>query len=175
MQGVDLDLLKREGFVKLQVDAIPHAAGKFKTASGKCEFLSSLAAQGNFVLPFLRQGYKGAQAGEPIDPLPIYTPPHTAMSPATCYPLKLLSAKAHAFINSSYGNLPRHQRMEGEPRVVIHPQDAAKRQISTGEIVRVFNERGSFQAVAPVSDAVLLGVIVVSIGHWRKFSRKNFP
>ena len=54
LAGIDLDLLKRSGYARLRVGApgtsAPHAEGRFPTPSGKCEFVSSLAAGGNFVL-----------------------------------------------------------------------------------------------------------------------------
>lgn len=177
LKGVDLEFIKQQGFVKLQVDATPHAEGNFATPSGKCEFFSSRALQGNFVMPFLRQGYTEMQSGEPIDPLPNYTPLRESYQSnperASRYPLNLLSAKSHAFINSCYGNLPKHKRMEGAPRAFIHPEDAVKRGIKHGQLVRVFNERGSFEVMAHVGDEVQPGIVVASLGHWRKLSYSN--
>jgi hypothetical protein len=40
MQGVDMALLKQQGYAKLKIDPVPHAEGNFPTPSGKCEFLS---------------------------------------------------------------------------------------------------------------------------------------
>ena len=60
LSGVDLGVLKRDGYARLKVGTpdtfAPHAEGKFPTASGKTEFVSSMAARGNFVLPLFRQG-----------------------------------------------------------------------------------------------------------------------
>ena len=60
LSGVDLDLLKRDGYARLKIGTpetfAPHAEGKFPTASGKTEFVSSMTARGNFVLPLFRQG-----------------------------------------------------------------------------------------------------------------------
>ena len=60
LNGIDLEVLKRDGYARLKVGTpdtfTPHAEGKFPTASGKTEFVSSMAAQGNFVLPPFRQG-----------------------------------------------------------------------------------------------------------------------
>ncbi|HEV7989663.1 MAG TPA: molybdopterin-dependent oxidoreductase, partial [Candidatus Binataceae bacterium] len=53
LSGVDLGVLKRDGYVRLKVGTpdsfAPHAEGGFPTASGKTEFVSSMAARGNFV------------------------------------------------------------------------------------------------------------------------------
>jgi hypothetical protein len=40
------------------------------TPPGKCEFTSSLADGGNFMIPVWRSMYDAVQPGEPIDPLP---------------------------------------------------------------------------------------------------------
>lgn len=174
LNGADFELIKQQGFIKLKVDPIPHAEGKFATPSGKCEFLSSKALQGNFVMPFLRHGYTEMQSGEVLDPLPNYTPPRASKQSnpemAAQYPLNLISAKAHAFINSCFANLPKHKKMEGAPQVFIHPEDAAERGIEQGQLVRVFNDRGSFEVIAHVGEEVMPGLVVASLGHWRKLS-----
>ncbi|GAC1377507.1 MAG: molybdopterin-dependent oxidoreductase [Ktedonobacteraceae bacterium] len=181
LQGIDLDLLKREGFVRLNLPTpdvyAPHAEGNFPTPSGKCEFMASMAAGGNFVLPLFRQGSNEFQPGEPVDPLPNYIPPRespqTNPDQASRYPLNLLSPKSHAFLNSSYGNLPAQQRVAGEQHLVIHAQDATKRGISDGQLVRIFNDRGSCQAIAQVKDTVMPGVVVMPMGYWRKLSPES--
>jgi anaerobic selenocysteine-containing dehydrogenase len=57
-----------------------------------------------------------------------------------------------------YANEPVQQRRQGELTVVIHTRDAAARNIKTGDYVRVFNDRGSFEGRAQVSDDVLEGL-----------------
>src|SRR5262249_17099194 len=74
LQGIDMELLKREGYARLKLGTpdtyAPHAEGNFPTPSGKCEFVASMAAGGNFVLPLFRQGSNEFQPGEPVDPVP---------------------------------------------------------------------------------------------------------
>jgi anaerobic selenocysteine-containing dehydrogenase len=181
LAGVDLDLLKREGYVRLKIgtpDAFaPHAEGNFPTASGKTEFVSSMAARGNFVLPLFRQGSTDSEPGRAVDPLPSFMAPRESAqaNPALAarYPLNIISPKSHAFLNSCYANLPHQRRIAGEPGVTIHPEDAAQRGIGEARVVRVFNDRGSFEALAHLSDAVRQGVVVAPLGYWRKFSRSN--
>jgi anaerobic selenocysteine-containing dehydrogenase len=138
-------------------------------------FRSTLAAQSNFVLSLFRQGSEEHQAGEPVDPLPTYIPPNEspATNPALAqhYPLNLLSPKSHAFLNSSYGNLPEQRHYAGEQRLLLHPQDAIARGISDGAVVRVFNTRGAFEAVAEITADVMPGVVVAPLGYWRRLSR----
>ena len=67
LQGITLELLKERGFMRLNVGdpdkRAPHAEGNFKTPSNKCEFKSSAAASGNFVVPVWRSMYEAHAAG----------------------------------------------------------------------------------------------------------------
>lgn len=177
LQGIDMDLLKRQGYAKLQVDPVPHAEGNFPTPSGKCELVSSMPVDSNYVLPTFRQGFEEYQSGKPVDPLPAYIPQQESAEAnpelASRYPLSLLSAKPHQFINSCFANLPKHAKIEGQPFVMLHPDDAAQRGIFPGDLVRVFNRRGSFQVIAAVTDATQAGIVVAPLGHWRKLSKAN--
>jgi len=174
LQGISMDLLKEKGWARLSVGTpetyVPHAEGNFLTPSGKCEFKASMAAGGNFVLPLFRQGSNEFQAGDPVDPLPAYTPAKATPGPSK-YKLNVISPKSHAFLNSCYGNLPAQLHHAGEQVVLVNPDDARARNIGTGSAVRVFNDRGSFEAVAKVSDEVMQGVIVAPLGYWRSLSR----
>lgn len=176
LEGIDMDRLRQAGYARLNLAAedsyAPHAQGDFPTPSGKCEFKSSLAARGNFVLPIFRQGSNESQAGDRLDPLPNYVPAiETAEAdPARAdrFPLRLLSPKSHPFLNSSYGNLPAQLRHAGEQTVLMNPGDAAARGIAAGASVRVHNDRGAIEAVTAVTRDVLPGVVVVPMGYWLK-------
>ena len=50
--------------------------------------------------------------------------------------------------------------------VMLHPDDAAKRNISEGDPVRLFNERGACLGIAVVSSDVRPGVVQMSTGAW---------
>jgi anaerobic selenocysteine-containing dehydrogenase len=155
--GITLDRLK-DGPVRLSLpkDFAPFAEGKFGTPSGKCELYSPrLAAQG-------------------LDPLPAYVPPHedplTRPDLADHYPLQMLSPPESSFLNSTFVNVEVLRKAAGEPTIQIHPDDARRRSIADGEMVRVFNDRGTFRAKAVVGKTVRPGV-VVSLGvWWNKYS-----
>ncbi len=156
--GLDWDTLRAKGFQRLAVPSpwAPFAEGRFPTPSGKCEFFSAaLAAQGH-------------------DPLPTFVPPResTASNPALArrYPLAFLSPPARNFLNSSFANLPRFVDDEKSPKLDIHPDDAAVRAIATGDRVRIANDRGSFTAVARVTDRARPGVVVAPSVWWKKLS-----
>ncbi|WP_089720994.1 molybdopterin dinucleotide binding domain-containing protein [Candidatus Entotheonella palauensis] len=156
---------------------VPHREGNFPTPSGKVEFKSSIAEGGNLVLPLFRQGYTGDQSGEPLDPLPNFIPqneaPETNPDLAAKYPLNMLSPKSHAFLNSSYGNLDAQLYHAGEQMVLINGSDADARGLANGDAVRVFNDRGAFEAIARVTPDVRTGVVVAPLGYWTKDSRNG--
>lgn len=179
LEGIGLDKLRETGYARLNVGTpetyAPHREGNFLTPSGKCEFKASMAENGNFVLSLFRQGSEEFQSGEPVDPLPHYIPPNEspATNPALAkrYPLNLMSPKSHAFMNSSYGNMPQQLHHAGEQALMLSPADARDRNIGDGMPVIVSNDRGSFQAVARVDEDVMPGVVVAPLGYWRKLSR----
>ena len=178
LSGITLDELKANGFARLRLQDpdtyAPHAQGNFLTPSGKCEFVASMAANGSFVLPLFRQGSNDHQSGKPFDPVPDYIPPHE--SPATNpdlaakYPLNLISPKSHAFLNSQYGNLERQMRRAGTQHILLHPDDAAARNLDSGQKVKVYNDRGAFTASVDVSTTVRAGVAVAPLGYWAQTS-----
>ncbi len=61
--------------------------------------------------------------------------------------------------------------MEGEPWLDMHPGDAAARGIHDGGYVRVFNERGSLELRARVSERARRGVVVALSVWWKKLTR----
>jgi anaerobic selenocysteine-containing dehydrogenase len=182
LQGITLESVKATGYARLNLpmpdDWAPHRDGNFPTPTGKCEFKSSMAAGGNFVVPLFRQGHGNEQAGEPVDPLPHYIAPNenprTAPELATKYPLSLISPKSHAFLNSNYGNLPAQTALAGEEQVVImHPDDVAARGLVAGAPIKVFNDRGSFEAFVTVSPELMSGLVVAPSGYWHRSNRKG--
>ena len=149
----------------------PIARGGFPTASGKCEFKSSLAeVAGNLVVPVFREGYNEFQPGGTVDPLPYYVAPPEDQNADSRYPLFMLSPKSHAFLNSQYGNMAYQRRVQGEQSVVMHADDAETRGIDEGQPVRVHNGNGVITGVARIGagDQVARGVVIVPVGHWRK-------
>jgi anaerobic selenocysteine-containing dehydrogenase len=151
LNGVSWEGLKRDGWRKLEVPErfAPFAHGGFPTPSGKCEFHSAWLEQ---------QG---------IDPLPFYNPP---AENAAKYPLGFLSPPARHFLNSSFANLARFREFEREPHLDMHPLDARARGIADGDMVRVFNDRGSHRLRARVNAKPRPGVVVAPSVWWKKYS-----
>jgi anaerobic selenocysteine-containing dehydrogenase len=148
LAGITVETLRKQGFARLNVDRpfLPFAEG-FPTTSGRLEFYSQRA---------VRAGHA---------PLPGFTP-HADPGDG----LILISAASHHFLNTTFGNNPELRRRTGKPVIILHPDDAAARGISGQDAVRVKNTRGSFEAVAEVSDRVRPGVAATTKGHWAKFN-----
>ncbi len=175
--GITLDSLREDGFARLNVgtkdDRCPHKEGNFPTPSGKCEF--KVEGAKNFVAAPFRQMYEGMQPGQDIAPLPDYLPPYerpeTNPKLAKKYPLNIVTPKSHAFLNSCYANMEGKQKEQGDQFVLISQSDASSRGVNDGDNVKVFNERGSFEAVAKVTDDVNAGVVVATLGYWRQLNK----
>lgn len=178
-EGITLDTLRKNGFARLNIggpdDRAPHREGNFPTPSGRCELKSETAAEGNFVVGPFRQMYDAMQPGEPLDTLPDYVPnresAETNPELAGKYPLSIVSPKSHGFLNSCYANMEQKIRGQGEQFVLINAADAGPRNIGNGERVRVFNDRGSFEGSAMITDDVNPGVVVATLGYWRQLNR----
>lgn len=89
--------------------------------------------------------------------------------PTDRFPLALVSPSTAKMISSTLGefNYP-------ELWLTIHPQDAARRQITDGDIVRVFNDLGEVVCRAKVSSRARTGVVSLPKGAWRKASLNGF-
>ena len=114
-----------------------------------------MAAGGNFVAPLFRQGIIGQQDGGPVDALPTYYPPQEtagrsngAEEAAPSYPLSLISPKAHAFMNSQYGNMDKQVGQQGPQACRLNPVDAEARGITDRSLVRIYNDRSEIRAMA---------------------------
>ena len=179
-EGFDLNYLRENGFARLNIgtpdNRAPHKEGNFPTPSGKCEFFSEAAANGNFVIAPFRQMYEDMQPGnsEPLDSLPDYVPskesPESDPELAKKYPLNIIAPKSHGFLNSCYANMDNKIKGQGAQFVMISEDDAEARGIQEGDQVRVFNDRGVFEVVAKVSEDVNSGLVVSSLGYWRQLN-----
>jgi anaerobic selenocysteine-containing dehydrogenase len=158
VDGVTLEQLRASGHARLPVRSpfLPFADG-FPTPSGKLEFYSERAA------------------ADGLDPLAGYTPAAEVTDDglAARYPLNLISAANHNFINTIFGNNPELRRRSGGLRVTLHPEDASTRGLTDGQDVLVSNDRGNFPGVLEVADWVRPGVAATTKGHWAKLTEGN--
>ena len=90
-------------------------------------------------------------------------------APPPDYPLMLASPKHHpAFLNANYAFDPAHHPPSGGPAVLLHPHDAAVRDIVGGAEIDVHNERGRLRLVARLTDVVPPGVVAIPFGWWTR-------
>ncbi len=126
----------------------------FRTPTGRGEFSSStLAAQG-------------------LDPLPAYIPGEEGSEARTAaFPLQLLPRKADNWMNSTFANLPTHQRMQRNHTgfLELHADDALSRNIADGEAVTVTSARGTLTLTARISAHTSPGVVAATLG-WNKLA-----
>jgi len=158
LRGITLERLQAEGPIRLNIPDryTPFAMGNFPTESGKCELFSRRMQADGF------------------DPLPVYTAPaesgQDASNLADRYPLQMISPPSPHFLNSTFVNVDSLRHAALRPELEIHADDAGERNILSGDVVRIFNDRGSFEAVAVVGDSVRPGVVVAPGIWWNKLS-----
>ena len=134
--------LRERGWTKVDLGQgpVPHANGGFGTESGR------VALHARYEAP-----------AEVAD---------TAL--AERFPLALITPKTHLFLNSTFANQRRQHAAQPQPELVISPEDASARGIEDGAQVRVFNDRGTFECAARVSDDARAGVLVAPMGWWNR-------
>jgi anaerobic selenocysteine-containing dehydrogenase len=137
--GIDPTTLRDAG----PINIAPKAEGQeFRTPSGKLEF------------------YSQALAAEGI-PMPDWTPDPEDMAQAARWPLRLLTAPGYFQAHTAYAGVAFLRKREGTPIAILHPDDAALRQLDDGQKIKLFNDRGSIGLVLAVSDEVQPGVVLV--------------
>jgi anaerobic dimethyl sulfoxide reductase subunit A len=97
-----------------------------------------------------------------IPPIPTWIPPLEA---DLRYPLQLCTPKSRARTHSIHGNQEILARADRDD-VWMHPTDAAKRGLTHGQRVRVFNGRGATILPVRVTDRIVPGVVSIKEGAW---------
>src|SRR5438552_3168538 len=143
--------LAAEGGIRaLRVSHVGHPDLRFATPSGKVELYSERAA------------------GLGLPPLPVYEP-----LPVSPYPLTFRQGRTLTQFHGFYDHgqaLPTLARLDPEPRLWIARADARARGLADRAPIRIFNERGEFQARAHVTDRVPPGTVWMRDG-WTGLNR----
>ncbi len=147
--GLTLDQLRQGPVMAPGAQEVVFSDGHFPTPSGKIELLSQEART--------RWG---------LSELPRYTEPLENPATRPEYPLHFLTPNTKNRIHSQFGNLEMIRRMAPHPEIAIHPSDAASRQISEGQGVRVFNGRGSLVLPAKFDWGLRPGCVSIPNGWW---------
>jgi anaerobic selenocysteine-containing dehydrogenase len=145
---VDLDELKARGWTRLRLPEAPFAEGGFATPNGKV-----IVDSPQFGVPDFVPNHESVRSTPEL---------------ATRYPLAMISPPARHFLNSSFVNVESLRAAEKEPRLEMHPADAAARGITQGAEVRVFNDRGEYRCKADLNGAARPGVVNGLGIWWRK-------
>lgn len=131
--GIDLETLKRAGWMKTEKPPPTLATGRLRLAGE---------------IPVPEEPRDGA--------------------------LRLLTPKAHFFLNSSFANMPRQRHGEVEPTLHMAPSDAAARGLADGARVVLRNAQGAIPATLHVTDATLPGVVALP-GKWWSTAGEDGP
>ena len=128
---------------------------RFPTPSGKAEL------------------YSEALAREGFPPVATHIPTREGletMKDGKRFSLHCITPPAHHFLNTSFGVSDRLRKLEVNPTLKIHPRDAGPRRIQTGNLVRVYNDRGECFLFAQLTEGVMPGVVVDESIWWNKHS-----
>jgi biotin/methionine sulfoxide reductase len=87
---------------------------------------------------------------------------------AARFPLHLISNQPKTRLHSQYdnGGYSQGSKVQGREPIRLHPDDAGARGIADGDVVRVFNDRGSCLAGAVLDPGLRRSVVQLSTGAW---------
>ena len=146
--GFDFEALRAQGWYKLDLPPAPFAQGRFPTADGRCVI------------------------DAPAHGVPDHVANHECASRvpelARRYPLAMISPPARNFLNSTFVNVKSLRDIETEPVLELSAEDANDRGIRSGDLVRVYNDRGRYVCKAAVNARARRGVVNGLGIWWRK-------
>lgn len=149
-----------EHFVALKDFRADPQANPLKTPSGKIEIFSNKINE-------LRKTWQFAP-GETVHPLPVFE--NTWDGPADAdsmakFPFQLIGHHYKGRVHSSFARLPWLESVA--PQMLwMNDRDAAKRGISHGDIVEIYNDRGRVRIPVKVTPRIMPGVLSLPQGAW---------
>lgn len=81
------------------------------------------------------------------------------------HPFRLITPPSRHFLNSSFTETATSRRLAARPTALLHQDDAAPLKITTGDLIRLGNRRGSVLVHAALTDGIARGVVAVE-GIW---------
>lgn len=155
---IDFDKLEQDQVVRANFDDpyIPFTSQRFATPSGKLEiYTEGLTDFGEEV----------AVHYEPLE--------GNRNEKAVEYPLTFMNARTVYTTHGQHVNLPWIREIMPEPWIEISTEDAEARSIATGDVVRVFNDRGEYKVKALVTEEIKPGCVNQRQGWWPKHFPEN--
>lgn len=153
--GITYDRLKKEKIIRwLPGDNFIFAeGGNFTTKTGRAQFY--------FENPQPSMMY-GQTIDTELERLPFFVEPSEAWPDNPLmekYPLTCYQEHTRYRVHSNFSHVPWIREFDPEPTVKIHTIDAEARGIKTGDVVRLYNDRGSCKVKAIVTEGIRPGTV----------------
>ncbi|WP_338889164.1 molybdopterin-dependent oxidoreductase [Rhodococcus sovatensis] len=130
-------------------------ANKLNTRSGKIEIVSEVIREFDY---------------DDCPPHPTWTAPVEWLGGrrAESFPIHLIANQPDGKLHSQldFGSASTRHKRNGREVVRMHPADAAPRSLADGDLVRVWNDRGSCFATVEVTERVMRSVARLPTGAW---------
>jgi molybdopterin-containing oxidoreductase family molybdopterin binding subunit len=158
--GLTLENLREKHAVRT-LPSKPFYIESFLTPTGKAQFFN--------VAPKPAENF-GQEWNPEKERLPYWEPPHEAWPKNELfkkYPFYLVDEKARQRVHSQWWEVDVLKEVFPEPFVAINAKDAEPLGIKTGDIVKVYNDRGYMVAKARIHNGLKPGVLSTPKG-WEK-------
>jgi biotin/methionine sulfoxide reductase len=101
-------------------------------------------------------------------PHPSWLPPAEWLGNADRFSLHMISNQPKTRLHSQWdhGETSIEGKVEGREQLGMTATDAADRNLETGDLVRVFNDRGACLAVVTIREDLMPGVVQLPTGAW---------
>lgn len=162
-QGIYRKYLPHGSHIALKDFRDDPETNRLYTPSGKLEIYSSRLAH--------KARTWELREGDVISALPKYTPTWDGYEDSETqekYPLQLTCYHTKGRVHSSYHNIPWLREVV-QDAVWMNPLDAQARNLKTGDLVHVFNDRGTLEVEVKVTPRIMIGVTALGQGAWSKF------
>ncbi len=169
--GISWDRLKKEKFI----EAFPYESynqgldDTFGTPTGRAQFYFEDRAPSADI---------GMEWDYDRERMPYWEPPHEAWYENelfSTYPLTFMTERAKFKTHTQFGNNPMLLELDAEPTLRMSVQDAEKRGLETGDMVRVWNDRGYMVCRVALSAGNRPGVVQMDHGwHESQFIEGHY-
>lgn len=151
--GLTVEMLRQnpDGLRAAPLEFEKHLTQGFATPSGKVEFFSErLDREGHLPVPFMD--------GKTANPISF------ADTTAEDSMIGISGERTNRFTHTQFHNIPSLTKGEKEASVDLHPKDAQKRNIVTGQWLSLSTPKGRIRMKARISDLVHQGVVRIAWG-----------